>query len=146
MPHAKRRLRRSSRPPPPPLRASCFALPKIFRVTENTACCVPEHEMFSDTKDSPPSGLSRYRRRPARRGARGCAGIIHGTKISFDLTDCITAGNANRCHDGANLCHRMPHLQNMALQIVSLHTQTLSRTNVCVGIRAVTVLCTYLLR
>lgn len=22
-----------------PLRASCFALPKIFRVTQNTACC-----------------------------------------------------------------------------------------------------------
>ena len=30
--------------------ASCFALPKIFRVTENTACCVPNIICSGDTK------------------------------------------------------------------------------------------------
>ena len=46
-PSKKRRLRRSF---PPPLRASGFALPKIFRVTENTACCWVQNIQCSGTQ------------------------------------------------------------------------------------------------
>ena len=36
---------------PPPLRASCFLLRNLFRVTENTACWVPKHIMFRGLKN-----------------------------------------------------------------------------------------------
>ena len=48
-PGKKRRLRRNF--PPPPLRASCFLLRNLFRVTENTACRVPKHIMFRGLKN-----------------------------------------------------------------------------------------------
>ena len=58
-----------------PLRASCFPLPKSFRVTENTACCVPNMKCSPDTRDCPLRRQSRHSRRPARRGVTVKTGI-----------------------------------------------------------------------
>lgn len=57
------------------MRASCFPLPKSFRVTENTACCVPNMKCSPDTRDCPLRRQSRHGRRPARRGVTVKTGI-----------------------------------------------------------------------